>query len=1311
MPELPGEPPVPSDTPSPVAAASPRDRLVGGARRLLAARALRRGAIALAALAVVAWAAVPVVVQRVAESEGTAALGRAVTIERVRFNPLTLLLQVDGVRVAGAKAADPPAVTLQHAEADLEWSSAWHRAPVLSALRVQAPELHVARLGDGRFDVDDVLARLAHRPPSPPSSEPARFALYNVEVADGRVVFDDRPAGRVHRLEGLALGLPFLSDLPGDAEIKVRPHLRFALDGATYDTAAQATPFRAERAGTLSLHTGEIDLAPWLPYWPAALGVKPLQGRVQADLALDFDARPGQVPAWSVNGRVGVDRFALADAQGRSLLAWRHAAVVADALRPLQRRVDLRAVTLDGLDLDVARDAHGQLSLLQAFAPQAASAPAPAPSTPKTPSPAEAPWQVRVGEFELTDARIGWRDARVAPAVAGEVREARLRVERARWPWPVAASAAVASAALPASAASGPAPFAADAMSVALQARWVPAVATAAAAASAAASAPPTLRVAARADAAHGSVDAQLDGLVLAPLRPYLAAAGWRPATDGTVAAAVRASWRGAPGDGLPTIEDAHASIDGLKLVDASGAPPALAWTRAQLEGVTLDPATRRVTIGAVTLTQPALRAVRDANGVVNATAWLAGPGSSEAPSPAASGPAWSVRLAHLGLDDARVQWRDAAVPAGAVALDLDRMKLGIDELAWPGAGGTPAHVTLAARLRPGERTAGAGDGKLVVDARVALPAPPAAAASGVERLTWQARVNAERLPVHALDAYLADASPVALDHADAGWRGEVQGGWSDAGLRLRARGDVVVTDLHAHARRLAVAPGGAPDDLVAWQSLALKGLDATLAPGRPPAQALALAIEDVRLVGASARLVVTEQGHFNLTDLAPPEAAASAPVASAASGGATVVATAAPVAAAASAAPAPLPDIRIGHVAWVDAHVDYTDRFVQPHYSTDLSALNGELGAVSTRSTDLAPLRASGRVAGTGALAIDGRVNPLGRPLALDIAAHASDIELAPLSPYAGKYAGYAIERGKLSVDLRYRIQPDGRLEASNRVVLNQLTFGEHVESADATKLPVLFAVALLKDRHGVIDVDLPVGGSLDDPKFSVGGIVWKLVLNLLGKALTSPFALLAGGGGDDLQQVLFVPGTARLQPDAERTLDRVAKALDDHPGLQLTVTGLADDDQERAAMQAAQVESRLVAMRRSERLQAGEAPASAASAPAPVEALAPADRTRLVKRLYDDTKLPDKPRNLVGMAKDLPEADMTARLVAGQALPPDAARTLAVERGRVVRDALVARGLPNERLFVAAPKMHGAGGAEPEAWLPHAQLALSAR
>src|SRR6201996_5844685 len=154
--------------------------------------------------------------------------------------------------------------------------------------------------------------------------------------------------------------------------------------------------------------------------------------------------------------------------------------------------------------------------------------------------------------------------------------------------------------------------------------------------------------------------------------------------------------------------------------------------------------------------------------------------------------------------------------------------------------------------------------------------------------------------------------------------------------------------------------------------------------------------------------------------------------------------------------------------------------------------------------------------------------------------------IELSGVTPYSGHFAGYKIEKGKLTVDLKYHIE-DRKLTASHHIVVDQLQLGEKVDSPDAVSLPLKLAVSLLKDANGVIDLDLPVTGSLDDPQFRVGPIIWKVFVNLLEKAVTAPFKLLGSlfGGGEEMNVVEFAPGSAALDAPAQTRLASGVKAL----------------------------------------------------------------------------------------------------------------------------------------------------------------------
>jgi outer membrane protein OmpA-like peptidoglycan-associated protein len=312
----------------------------------------------------------------------------------------------------------------------------------------------------------------------------------------------------------------------------------------------------------------------------------------------------------------------------------------------------------------------------------------------------------------------------------------------------------------------------------------------------------------------------------------------------------------------------------------------------------------------------------------------------------------------------------------------------------------------------------------------------------------------------------------------------------------------------------------------------------------------------------------------------------------------------------AASAATAPKPNpaapptgpvlnLRWQGVALRDGSVFFTDNFIKPNYSARLTQLKGELSALSSAAPEPARLSLTGALDDGAPLRIAGRVHPLGARLSTDIEASARGIALTRMSTYAERYAGYAIEKGSMSVNVRYQIE-QGKLQAENQLFLDQLTFGDKVDSPDATSLPVRLAVALLKDRNGVIDIRMPVSGTLDDPQFSVGGVIWKVVVNLIEKAVTAPFAMLFGGDSNEASALAFAPGSAELDAAARERLDALAQRLIDKPGLKLEATGRADPALDGAAIQAAHIEAM--------KAEAMKAPAAAASAPASASAQASA-------------------------------------------------------------------------------------------------------
>jgi uncharacterized protein involved in outer membrane biogenesis len=1228
-------------------------------------RRLAIAAIALVLLWAVAWAAVPPLVRWQAEKQLAALLGRPVTIAGVAFRPWSLELDVTGLSIGagpGAPADAPPLAAFDRLHVDAAITSLLRFAPVVEAAELDGLRVHVARTAAGRYDVDDLLARFSPSPSTAPPGEPARFSLNNLQLRGATLVFDDRPAGRAHRVEALTLGLPFLSNLPSDIAVRVEPRLAFRVDGAAFDTGGQATPFARDRAARLTVGVRDLDLAPYLGYLPESLPVRLRQGRLGAELTLQF-AQTGAVPELRITGQLRADQVAVAERDGAPLAAWRALRLDLADVQPLVRQLAFGTLRIEGAEVDLARDASARLPwdrmAAGAPAPKAAtagSAPASAPASAASAPAGAAPagWQLRLARLELADAQLRWQDAAVRPAAALALAGLGLQVDGIAWP------------------VQAPAPFTASA-----ELRAGPRAAG-------------TLKLAGQAGDRSAQVQAVVEDVPLDAFGPYLAQA-LVPRLEGTLGATAALDWSAAAGAPKLAIAVASARLDGLKLAEGRAAP-ALTWRTLGVGNAEIDVPARRVTLGQIRLEAPSARLERDAQGGWNVQRWRVAPAAGEAPLSTAS-PPWSVRLRSLAVDGGALRFADGRIaPEGGSApltATVSDVKLGLQDLVWPAPkSATPAKLDLA--LRVGAGSAAAREAGLLEWHGELLPEP----------LLLRGRLRAERLPLHLAAPYamqaMADPPAVALLRAEGGYDGSLLLRGTPAGLELLAEGDALVGGVTLHAQPDVAAGLTASDELLSWQALTLKALKVDVKPGAKPR----IELGEVVLADFFSRLVITEQGRFNLRDVAarPATGAASAP---------PTAAAVAPSAVAASA-PAGARDlpvvVGVGGVQLRNGRIDFTDRFVRPNYSADLSALNGSLGAFRSDRPETAVLALRGRAAGTADLEITGAINPATAPLGLDVRAKATDLELAPLSPYAGRYAGYGIERGKLSMEVAYRIGADGRLEASNRVVLNQLTFGDRIESPEATRLPVLLAVALLKDRNGVIDIDLPISGSINDPQFSVFGIVLKVIGNLLVKAITAPFSLLFGGGGPDLSVVAFEPGTARIAGDGAAALDKVAKALTDRPALKMTVTGAADPQSEREAFQRATLEARIAAERRRAALRAGAA-ADAALPPA-----TPDERERIVRELYRATDLPDKPRNALGFARDLPPAEMEALLRGRTVVTADAMRELALQRGLAVRDALVAQGLPAERLFLAAPKLR-ASGEDDAAWSPRVQLELSQR
>ena len=665
-----------------------------------------------------------------------------------------------------------------------------------------------------------------------------------------------------------------------------------------------------------------------------------------------------------------------------------------------------------------------------------------------------------------------------------------------------------------------------------------------------------------------------------------------------------------------------------------------------------VDSVKKEITIGGIATSKGSVAVRRSAEGATNVSRLMPGKGESVEPSggrnprtaSAGKKPAekpWKVAVKETVADRYSVRFEDRTTDP-PVQIALDRLKLKAEDIATGGKHrGRFSFATLF--NRQGSVSLG---GTFSVD-------PPSV----------NARLRANDLPIGPLQPYYTEKVKILLTGGTISAAGDVSfDGPKDKPPRAGYRGELSVKGFSSLDKALE-------EEFLKFATLHFAGVEAGYNP-------TSVVIREISLTDFYSRIIVNPDGTLNVQGIVAKgggegDNAAHAPAA----------ASAAP---ADNAAQAPVIPVRIDTVTLQGGAVNFSDQYVKPNYSASLVEIGGRVSGLSSEESRLADIDLRGKLENSAPLEIVGKINPLAKDLFLDLRVDFRDMELSPLSPYSGRYAGYGIQKGKLTLNLKYHIEK-GKLDSENKVFLDQFTFGDAVDSPDATKLPVRLAVALLKDRSGEIHLDLPVTGSIDDPKFSIWGVVWKIIGNLLVKAATSPFALLGAvfGGGEQLSYLEFPPGISDVPAGEEGKLGNLEKALHDRPALKLEIEGHVDIEKDREGMRQRIFRRKVAAQKVADLAKTGQ--------PAPaldnvrVDA---AEYPKFLSRAYKAEKFP-KPRNIIGMAKELPVPEMEKLMLTHIQVTDDNLRQLAVERASRVRDRLVASGkVEPGRVFLVEPK-----------------------
>ncbi|RBB39797.1 AsmA family protein [Burkholderia reimsis] len=1200
--------------------------------------------------------AAPPLIRHIAEQQLSQQLDRPATIRRIALNPYTLNLEADGIHL-GDKGGQGDFIDIAKLVVRPSWSSLFRGAPIVNEIRLDSPQFHIVRYDAQRFNFTDLIEKFST--PSPkPESKPTQFSVSNIQVNNGRIDFDDRLLNEKHVVDNWTLGIPYIATLASKTDIFVEPKLRARFDGSPIAIDGKTKPFAQSRESEIALKFDGLDVPKLISYVPAKLPVAVTSGLLSSDLKVDF-VMSGETPALRVSGTVDLNDAKVTDHASAPLFAARGVHVAAASLEPLRNALHFDEIRIDQPVVDLSRDKQGVLNV-EKLAAQPAAASNAAEGKPAAPGAAPASAAAAAAASGAKVEAV----AKAAPPLDLTIRHfaidgGTVNVDDRVPATPTALSLTKLAATLDGFSMQGKTPAKYTLSTSLSRGGDVTAEGTF--------------------NLAEKQADSKLTvaALALPALQPYLGEATRARVLDGTLGATVnaKADWGKTPL--AAQVADSTVSLKSLKIATPDAKAPAIVLPDASAKIAKVDVAARTAEIASVDASGLALDVQRLKDGRIDLAA-LAEPAQASVPKRTvarkaeAAAPSWHYRIDALNVKDSSANFTDLSTPR-PVKLAIKPLELSVQKISDDMS--KPLPVQLKATLNR--------KGSLNVTGDVTA-----------QPLKLGLKIDGNRLDAAAFEPYFGSALNATIASALLNAQGNLTFAQVKDAPRATYRGDVALVDV----RMLDKATS---DPFAGWRSLALTNLKANYDEKGTDVDAARVTFSNFY-----GRVLLDAQGRLNLKDVVAKETGPAQSLTRDASKGepvplspgVTPPAAAAPQASAPAAASAtvvvkaaqpPQNPVRMhfGELLLQNGRVTYTDNFIKPNYTANLVAIKGTVGAFGTDSTTSAPVDVAANLAGNGPISIKGSVNPLIEKPALDLTATAHDIELTNLTPYSAKYAGYPITKGKLNVDLHYELAND-QLKANNHIFIDQLTFGDHVENDTATRLPVKLAISLLKNTRGQIDVNLPVSGSLSNPEFSVGGLIWRAVLNLIAKAVTSPFSLLAhafGSGGEDLGYVEFAPGSYQLDDAQQKKLDTVVKMLTEKPSIRLDLIGRVDPAKDTSGLGDAYVERLVRQQKLKDVIGQGES-----IDPMSVK-VEPAEYSKYLTRAYKAADF-KKPRNLIGLQKTLPDADMKKALAEHAPADDNALRALAQQRAQAVRQYLDGK-IDSSRVFVVAPKLDAKG------------------
>jgi hypothetical protein len=1161
----------------------------------------------------------PAIVKSVALKQLSEKLKREVTIQSVKINPFMLSLAINGFAIR-ERGSSNTFVSFDELYLNLQTISIIRQGIIIKEIRLIKPYVNIKRNEDLLYNFSDLLISEKTKPSEPPN--PLRFSLNNIQITGGKIDFFDGPKHTKHTIKDATLTIPFISNLPYYLDSYVQPFFSAKVNDHFVSFKGTTKPFADSIETNFDVNVKALSIPYYLAYVPFKMNFRLVSGVFDTQTSVSYVQYENRNPSLSVKGTTNLGKILIRDNSGNQILNLPQVNIGISSSDIMEKNIHFSKISMESPEFNIVREKTGKMNI-QTLVPETDKEPEKSAEAEKVKEGGQAP-VIEADEIVLAAGKVTFDDL-------AENRNFKTGLEQIQVKVNNFSTVKDKKTAVEASLQTETGEQFKFASSFSVEPL-----------------------------AAEGTVEARQ--ILLKKYSPYYQNMVLFSIEEGKLDFLTKFFFQKTEKE--PDIKLSEMSMDmaSFRLRKKNEKEDFLKVPVFSVKDSAADITRRELVIGSIATQKGMLTVRRYPDGNLSLMTLL--PASRPVgivagqKKEAKDEKPWLVSLKKVAAQQYIVKAEDQST-AEPVSLSLAGINFKGENIST----GKRAKGKVSLSMKVEKKGAVSANGIIVIDP-----------------LSAQIKLVTKEIPVMPVQPYFADMVKIIVTDGGISSNGNVSFGYSkEKGMKVSYKGEASLNNFASVDKINA-------EDFLKWDSLHFSKMDIGYAP-------LSVNISEIALTDFYSRFIINPDGSMNVQNIMAKQGTKAEPE------GEIEKKTAAKITAENQAqnkkaevknrlAPNGKENalrrmIEVATVTLQGGTINFSDHYIKPNYAANFLEVGGRVSGLSSEETKMADVDLKGRLDNYAPLEISGKINPLRDDLYVDLKIDFKDMDLSPITPYSGRYAGYTIEKGKLSLSLQYLIVKK-KLDAQNRVFLDQLTLGDG-DSPDATKLPVKLAIALLKNRKGEIDLNLPVSGQLDDPKFSLGRVIIKILVNLLVKAATSPFALLGAvfGGGEELSYLDFDYGSFVLGEPGTKKLDTLIKALSDRPALKLEIEGHVDVEKDKEGLRQYLFNKKIKAQKLKEMVKSGMA-----AVPVDDVKIEKDEYPKYLKMAYKAEKFP-KPRNIIGIAKDLPVPEMEKLMLTHIEVKDDDLRMLASQRALTVKDYILkSKQVEPERIFLVEPK-----------------------